>query len=215
MNLDANHGCSSGSTGPAELFYALGRACVECRCEQHFDTLVRTWVRRLLPHGLLAAVIGRIDLEHVEIRTFVGVDYPEAALRKLPMTLNLRERPVVQHWLRTRQPLVLQLPEDAALTSERERQEIETFGLGRLAIHGVVDLAAKTGSYFSFGRVPDHADRRELLATLSMVTPLLHQALMAIHQSRQPLAPSPLAALSPTERELLRWVAAGRSPRVA
>lgn len=195
----------------AERFYALGRACVACSTEEEFEALVRDWVRQVLPHGMLVAVIGRVDLEHLEIRSFVGVDYPEAALKRLPMTLNLRERPVVRHWLQTRQPLVLQLPDDADLMSDRERFEIDTFGLGRLAIHGVVDLTAKTGSYFSFGQVPMCANRQELLATLRLIIPLLHQALMAIHQAQHSHARSPLFTLTPAERELMAWVTAGRT----
>jgi LuxR family transcriptional regulator, quorum-sensing system regulator CviR len=151
------------------------------------------------------------DLEHLEICRFVGVDYPDAALRQLPMIVNLRERPVVQRWVQTREPLVLQLPEDAQLMSERERFEVEAFQLGRLAIHGLVDLVAKTGSYFSFGQVPVDIDKRSLLTALALVAPLLHQALMAVHQKTAQPKPSPLSILSPAERELLQWVAAGRS----
>jgi LuxR family transcriptional regulator, quorum-sensing system regulator CviR len=195
----------------AELFFELAQACADCRTEDQFQRLVRQWVRPLLPHGLLAAVLGRIDLEHLEICRFVGVDYPEEALRQLPLVINLRERPVVQRWVQTREPLVLQLPEDAQLMSERGRFEVEAFQLGRLAIHGLVDLAAKTGSYFSFGQVPVDIDKRALLTTLALVAPLLHQALMAVHQNTVEPKPSPLSILSPAERELLQWVAAGRS----
>lgn len=192
-------------------YYELANACANCATRVEFDTLVRTWVRKILPHGPLAAAIGRIDLDHLKICCFISVDYPEAALAQLPMTFNLRERPVVQRWLQLREPLVLQLPTDSAAMSDRERYEIESFSLGRLAVHGVLDMSAKTGSYFSFGRVPVDLGTDVVCAKLKLVTPPLHQALMNVYLKERATEAAPLASLSPTEFELLRWVAAGRT----
>jgi hypothetical protein len=58
----------------------------------------------------------------------------------------LRRRPLISHWLVRREPLVLDLPEDWSITSPRERSEISKFNLGRIAIHGVVDMSTRTGS---------------------------------------------------------------------
>lgn len=195
----------------ADLFYGLARACAGCASEEQFADLVRTWVRRLLPHGVLIAAIGRIDLEHLEIQHAIGVDCPPDALSQIPRLLNLRDRPVVRHWLRTGEPLCLQLPEDAALTSLRERQEIEHFGLGRLAIHGMVDLKARSGSYFSFGQVDTSLDRSVLLDTLRLIVPSLHQAMLQSCRAENDQRADPLAALTAAERELMQWVAAGRT----
>ena len=190
-------------------FLELAQACSSCTTETEFGEIVRKMVRPLLPHGLLAAVIGRIDFDQLEILSFVGVDYPEKALAQLSMQINLRERPVVKHWLTFRQPLLLDLKDHASMLSERERFEIETFSLGRLAIHGVLDLSAKTGSYFSFGKVTSDFSSSSITKSLRILVPHLHQALMTIYE-RQPTK-SYISLLSPTEQELLQWVAAGRS----
>lgn len=194
----------------AEQFLRFAHECSECDSEAAFCDLILRFVRRFLPHGVLAAVIGRVDLEHVEVLRFVGVDFPAAAQQHVSSALNLDERPVIRRWLQTREPQVIQLPDDAPVTSVRERYEIETFNLGRLAVHGAVDLHARTGSYLSFGRVPTSIPRSHILAVLRMITPPLHQALMSAHFAGR-IESSAYATLTPTERDLLKWVAAGRT----
>lgn len=190
----------------------LARQCAQCHTESDFRLLVTRHVQALLPHGLLAAAIGRVDLQHVEILRFIGVNYPEAARTQLPFVLNLRERPVVARWLQTREPQIIDLPADSNLLSARERWEIETFGLGRLAIHSVVDLQSGAGTYFSFGQVPRGPSAEALRNTLLLLTPHLHQALSRVaFLSSERSSTSGPPTLTAIESEILCWLAAGRS----
>jgi DNA-binding CsgD family transcriptional regulator len=195
----------------ARQFLEIGQACASCASEADFATIVRTLVRPVLPHGLLAAVVGRIDIEHLEMLRFVGVDYPPQAVASMPQALNVRERPVVQSWLANREPLVLSLPRDASLMSHRERTEITAFGLGRLAIHGTVDVNASAGYYLSFGQVDEVVSEAHLKSVLRLIAPPLTQALANLHQKAACDSAPSLKVLSKAERELLAWVAAGRS----
>ena len=195
----------------SELICGLVEACATCASEECFAELIRTWVRPLLPHGVLIAALGRIDLEHLQIQRAITVDCSPDVLPQIRTLINLRDRPVLQRWLRTREPQVLQLPDDEALMSALERKEIQIFGLGRIAIHGVVDLMARSGSYFSFGRVDDSLDREVAMQALRLVVPSLHQALLQTFRAAGASCRDPLAELTPTERELMHWVLAGRS----
>lgn len=124
-----------------------------------------------------------------------------------------RDRPVIVHWLKTVRPLVLRLPDDAHLMSQREIDEIEGYGLGCLGIHGAVDLRAKTGTYLSFsGLRPDIANEQHI-QMLELLAPPLSQALIRVERSESACRPPVEAALSRAERELLEWVAAGRTNR--
>lgn len=211
MRHDNNHPAHGAPEISAQTFLQFARDCADCRTEQEFRNVIVRWVRPMLPHGLLAAVIGRVDLEHLEILRFLGVDYPDPLRQLLPTTLNLKERPVVARWLKTREPQVVRLPDDASLMSVREQSEIKTFRLGRLAIHGVVDLNARTGTYFSFGQVADDIPASVVAATLRLITPSLNQALMTVHQSSRRCPAEGFDDLSPTERDLLHWIVAGRT----
>ena len=194
-----------------ETFAQFAQRCILCRTEAQFAHLVRTSVRALLPHGSLIAVIGQIDLEHVEICRVASIDTPPAHLAQIPLKLNLRERPVVGRWLKDREPVVVQLPRDEAFLSERERFEIETYGLGRLAIHGLLDLHARTGSYFSFAQVDEAPADAWVLDRLRLVVPLLHAALLRLDDLPDPSVTQPATPLSDKEVQLLQWLAAGRS----
>lgn len=138
---------SDASVEEAICFLQFSRACASCSTEHDFQSLVRTFARLLLPHVALLAVVGRVDLQHLEMRAVVAVDHPAEHLATLAPVMATRDRPVVDHWLRHMQPLVLQLPDDAPLMSPREVDEIQTYRLGRLGIHGVIDIEARTGIY--------------------------------------------------------------------
>jgi DNA-binding CsgD family transcriptional regulator len=195
-----------------ETFARFAQQCIQCRSEAEFAALTRSSVRALLPHGSLMAVIGLVDLEHVENCKVVSVDAPTALLAQLPLKLNLRERPVVARWLKDRQPVAVQLPRDAAALSERERFEIETFGLGRLAIHGVLDIHARSGSYFSFAQVAENLADPWLQDRLRLLVPLLHTALVQVADAPVLLpGQDPVVRLSGREVQLLQWLAAGRT----
>jgi DNA-binding CsgD family transcriptional regulator len=192
------------------LFSEFARACSECYEESTFAEIIRTIVRRLLPHSSLVAALGRVDLDHLEILKLIGVDYPVSAIEALRRTSNVRERQALLHWLRSRQPLLLELPQDAKMMSELERGEIERNRLGRIGAHGVLDIFAREGSYFSFAGIPDSILRDESKSKLRLVVPHLHQALLAIYRAECSVLHYGVA-LTAVEQDLLRWIAAGRT----
>lgn len=194
----------------ANALYALAQASMTCSREEDFQALVRGPCRLLFPHRALVAAIGLVDLDHVELKLLLPVDHPPEALASLGAALNLRERSALAHWLHTREPLVLSLSEHPERLSERERDELERFGLGRIAAHGALDVAAQSGSYFSFSNVPGQWAADAVARRLRLVVPLLHEALMNVLRHREDARPV-RSELTGTERELLRWVAAGRT----
>ena len=202
---------SDASPTDAQLLYQLARDCTDCRSQHDFAHIVRSTARALLPHSSLMAVLGRIDLEHMQLVHIESVDYPAAGVLALRRVGNLRDRPALMHWLQSRSPMVLDLGQDAHMMSELERHEVVTLKLGRVAAHGVVDLMARSGSYLSFAGVDESLTRETVERRLSLIVPHLHQALLACHIRQQQHAPAAGGALTSTEHEILRWVSAGRT----
>ncbi len=176
---------TNGTRRTTRLLYELARDCSQCRSREVFGQIARTHARALLPHSSLIAVLGRLDLEHLEIVHMVPIDYPAAGIAELKPLINLRERPALMHWLRSREPLLLDLAEDSQLMSPLERYELEALNLGRVAAHGVIDMAARSGSYFSFAGLAPAADRATVAAILNLVVPHLHQALMSVYAAER------------------------------
>jgi DNA-binding CsgD family transcriptional regulator len=193
------------------LHFQLGEACSACANHDDFARIVRTIARELLPHSSLIATLGRIDLDHVEIVHVAEVDYPEGGIEALRRITNIRERLALMHWLRTREPLVLDLEHDAHMMSELEQHEIRKLELGRVAAHGVLDFSARSGSYLSFAGVEREASRASICDRLRLIVPHLHQAFIRTIQQAQSALPAKRSTLTETECHLLKLVAAGRT----
>jgi DNA-binding CsgD family transcriptional regulator len=188
----------------------LANCSTQCRDEKTFQSFIEQDIKPCLPHRKLVAAVGFIAIEHIHIERLVGVGHTPEALRLFPSQLNLRERPVVMRWLKTRSPCVIELPRDAEHTSAREQQEIEELHLGRLAIHGMLDLHGNTGTYFSFSQLEATLPEQQALRTLTLILPHLHQALLQVHLNA-PLVLADDPTLTPIEIALLRWLEAGRT----
>jgi DNA-binding CsgD family transcriptional regulator len=201
-----------GGASPTDVqcLYQLALECSDCRSQADFTRIVRSSGQALLPHASLIAALGRVDLDHLEIVHIAAVDYPTVGVTSLRRLANLRDRPALKHWIECRSPMVLDIGHDAYMMSELERNEIATLKLGRIAAHGVVDLAARSGSYLSFTGVDEGLPRQHVEQQLRLIVPHLHQALVSCYMCEQ-RAPVAGESLTRTEHEILRWVSAGRT----
>lgn len=198
------------TSAEALLYARFAELAINVVTEADFNDLVINHVTTLLPHGMLLAVLGEFTFEHLTIQHHITCRYPQWAFAQIPTVINIRERPVIARWLKTRQPVIIDIAQDAKFLSERELFEIQAFSLGRLAVHGLPDRTNHMASYFSFALVDPTMDRAVLTLRLSMICPLLHIALSQVFCQAKPVG-APECDLTAIERELLTWLAAGRS----
>jgi DNA-binding CsgD family transcriptional regulator len=170
--------------------------------------LVRKYVAPLLRHRYSIAVLGSFTFDHLIIRHMVGVDYPQAYLRRIPTHTWLGDRPVIGKWLSKREPLVIDPIRDRALLSVFEVQEVDEFGLGRMGVHGLID-ESKNMSYFSFAGMSEMVSDERATFILQSIVPHLHSALRSI--PTMSMADPQVPLLTAQEGELIGWIAAGRS----
>ena len=193
-----------------EAFLDLAVACAKgCTQPERFRDLVRHYVKPLLPHRFSIAILGSLSFDDLSIRHRVGIDYPDAFLAALPVRTKLRESPVIARWLATREPVVVDPARDRYILSPLEIRQTESFGLGRMALHGQIDLSFNMASYFSFGRLPDTVTDDYAKFILRLIAPHLHAAFTSLPMMS--MADPAIRRLTPLERELLIWLAAGRS----
>ena len=198
----------SDSEGDACL--RLAAACSRhCASAEAFQRLVRRFVNPLLPHRSLVAVLGSLSFEHLSIHQMIGVDCPEPFLKAIPRYSKLADRPVVARWLATREPVLVDPVRDRGLLSALELREIETFGLGRIAVHGQIDVTSRMASYFSFTGMHALVNDQRAKFVLQLITPHLNAALVAI--PAMSMSNPMLAKLTRLEHELLVLLTTGRS----
>ncbi len=176
------------------------------------DVLGESWrciaqphLAALIPFRSMLGVYGRRSFDQVEMISLVAIDHPIEHTSVLARTFNLRDRPIVAEWMVKQAPLLVDLAQ-AKAASELEASEANRYGLGRVAIHGHLDAFGNVGTYFSFAGVSAALSRERACGLLALIVPHLHLALC--RRVRSDLSRE--AALTDHERELWRWLAAGR-----
>lgn len=191
-------------------FGAFAQAAVLVKDETDFRVLVAEHVQPLLPHDIMIGIVGQLNFDHLIVHRHIAINYPDIAKDHVTQPVNIRERPLLQRWLHTRAPVIACPLKDRSMMSDREIFEAEVFQLGQLAIHGLPDLTNRMGSYLSFARVPADKAKAELETLLSIMTPLLHVALVRATQANGQWR-GKTRDLTAIEQDLLMWLAAGRS----
>jgi DNA-binding CsgD family transcriptional regulator len=198
------------SPAQRELMFDLMAACsTGCATEDDFRCLVRTVVQPLIPHRSAIAVLGSLSFEHLSLRHIVGIDCSPGLLAAIPRDGRLAERQAIREWMQHRRPFVIDLSRGDDGLSRREIDEIETFQLGRIAAHGQIDLSAQMATYFSFTGLDPGVSDAQAHSVLGLIAPHLHSAFIGLPSVR--LLDESVEPLTVAERDVLRWMAAGRS----
>lgn len=174
-----------------------------------FRKFIRKFIKPLIPHGMMIAVIGRVTFDMLRMEHVIGVDYPQEFIDQLKRETSLSEHRAVLHWLKTRKPLLIDSVVAERMLTEKAKREIEHFKLGNLAIHGHLDITGRMASYYSFAQVPPPLTERHTLM-LEVLVPHIHFALMKVIPAASGVA---ALGLSKKEMEILRWVVSGKTNR--
>ena len=172
-----------------------------------YKRFCETELRDLIGHEALLAIIGKVANNNVSILASINCGFPAALLHDAARGSHLASRPLLHLWLRRHEPLFVDDVTMQKHASAFERDEIERYGLGCLAIHGMVDISGAMGSYFSFSGVPP-SSADEVLRRVALVVPHLHTALLGIWRSERVAWAD---QITPKETDLLQYVAAGLS----
>lgn len=175
---------------------------VEC-----FERFVRDYVRPIIPHRSFFAGLGLITVDELSIELMVPVDYPDGFVDQVSTNIELSQRRVILEWLKLRRPLLLDIELHGSLMSELEKHEIQKFGLGRLGVHGQIDVSGRMASYFSFSQIPTLDD--SFASLIEIVSPHLHTALMRTAQVMRAVKKKVL--LSEAELRVLKCIVLGMS----
>lgn len=185
--------------------------------EEDFAFWCRNDLRPFLPFGIMLCAVGRLFGDMIVVDELQGVDYPASFVSQLTRQMALSERWVIQRWLRTREPQLIDHDIAASALSALEQDEFSTFGLEQIAAHGLITPDGLHASYFSFSRIKEGLTDTTALK-LRMVVPHLHQVRTQIvwNNLRQTGGIHRASQLTPKELEVLRWVLQGKTnPQIA
>jgi transcriptional regulator EpsA len=177
-----------------------------------FETWLRTRVRTFFPYGIMVAVLGSILDGIIFVERAISVDFPESFVPHCPERTRLADRPLVAQWYREREPQIINEEEASQLLSPFELQQLHLFDKKNVAAHGMIDIRGRSGSYFSFSRIPGpltDQHRRKL----KLMVPQLHQVICKLQEPASPHYTQANGRLSPRQSEILQLISQGKTNR--
>ena len=203
-------------TAPEQkAFLKLCQTAQAVHSAEQFQDWVGTHVRAFFPFGMMVAVLGSIHDRTIFIERAISIGYPGEFLPDLPAETRLADRPMVARWFAQREPQIINEEETGKILSPFELEKLKLYGKRNLAVHGLIDLQGRNGSYFSFSRIPGHLTDWHV-QRLKLMVPQLHQALCKLQQrpgNADPDPSQPIRVLSERQREVLSLVAQGKTNR--
>ena len=157
----------------------------------------------VLGHGELVA--GQLVVTHM-----LATGHDEAYLRQIATTFELAQRGSLAWWFSSRQPFHIDPKNPPAHASTFELDEIERFGLGNVAGHGVLNAKANAGTYFGFAGVREPLGDWHLEA-LRLMAPVLNDLMLSHIALAQHPAAGRLDGLTPRQKEIVRQLSVGKS----
>lgn len=199
-------------TGDSLAYMRMVANAHRIESEEAFADWCRNDLRAFIPFEILLCGAGRLLGSTIVVDELQGVDEPPGFIAQLSDRLALGDRWVIQRWLKTREPQLINQGDALHALSPLEYRELADFGLENIAAHGLIAPDGLQASYFGFSRI--RGELNEDVATkLRMVVPHLHQvrtqiAWRHLHSTE---GTHPSSRLTPRELEVLRWVLRGKT----
>src|SRR4051812_46738628 len=180
----------------------------------------RVWLegplRRFFPFRQFFGAYGRLSGNRVQVHALITSGHWPAFVASRKTSFDLKLHGCFAWFVSTRRAVLL---DDAGATdaagmrvlpTERERDDLERFSLGALALHGVIDPFAKTGTYLGFSGVPT-AQPARLLASLELISPVVHT--LYLRTKAFPISAAEVTSLTDRQRDLADLAALGLSDK--
>lgn len=154
-------------------YYSFIRGCSRVRIADDLNFLIRTNLRRIMPHEM--AAYGIVKLSHPSQTDFINVDFPEDYFRLIHDTGVLSN--VIRAWLERCEPNFCTMDEEGKPCGTSEWASVAYgSGIHNMAWHGVLDLASPFATFFAFAQLR-YDSVVDIRHCLHMVVPHLHAAI--------------------------------------
>jgi len=173
---------------------------------------VRTKVRSVFPHGMLASGYGHLHAGGVSLDCVVTLDFPLDYLDKLRNRAGGIDTPILRRWLATHEPQLFEIDRPWPDVPAAWLEAFRGSGLLNIASHGTYDEERCVASYVSFHRIPGRLDERHAEA-LRRLAPVMHKVLgrvLGLLNIENRFATG-FAGLSEREKEIAQWAGLGKT----
>lgn len=196
---------------PAAFLRLVGKTHL-IQTEESFANWCRQELRAFIPFDIMLCASGRLFGDMIVVDELVGVDFPSEFIAQFPDRFALSDRWIIQRWLASREPQLIEQRNASNDCSPLEYREFTDLALRNLAAHGLIAPDGLQASYFVFCGLQGGLDEK-LDARLRMVVPHLHQARTQVAWRQLEAAAIQPASrpLTPRESEVLQWIVRGKT----
>jgi DNA-binding CsgD family transcriptional regulator len=196
------------------LFDNLIRVAASVRTIDDFKQWTREAIRPIFPHETLGCGYGRIHAGGVGTDGIIAVDYPIEHLKDICNKAGGLDTPILRRWLMTREPQLFDGDVPWPDIPQHWFEQFRRHGMKNVAAHAVYDTERCIGTYHSFHRIPGGLGETHI-ALLKQLAPIMHEVLCCVIENLNNVNSfeTLLSSLSAREREVLRWVAQGKTNR--
>jgi DNA-binding CsgD family transcriptional regulator len=189
---------------------SVARVAEEIGTIEEYKIWVRTEVRRIFPHEMLASGLGHINAGGIGLDYVVTVDFPMRHIEQLRNKAGAIDSPALRRWITTRDPVLFEAEHPWPDAPPQWVEIVRSNGLVNIASHGVYDEETCLASYNSFHRVPGRLCERHA-EVLRQLAPLMHRVAWRVVERTRDADCARLASLSEREAEIAQWVRLGKS----
>lgn len=165
-------------------------------------------LRQFFPYQRLFMAYGELIADQIKTTHWLATGYEDQYLEAVARTLEINTRGSLRWWFANRQPFFIDPEHPPAFATPYEVEEIKTQGLQNIAAHGVLNIRAIAGTYFSFAGVPAPLSDWHLDA-LRILTPVLNDLYLAYLAEVAGNVPISFASLSDRQKDIVRQLATG------
>lgn len=185
--------------------------------EVYTETEFLHWAQQrlpdLIPHEMMWCAIGTRNQTGLIASKIIKNRFPDACLAGFIKNGCEIETPVMRQSCLTGLPQIF-TPGSDNFIEDDELENFFRYGLDNIAGVAYAERTRKLMSYFSVSRVPVPMNSVLLKRQMKMLAPSIHSALVRIWEHAEHMLPHSgdgLAALTPRERQVLEWVAKGKT----
>ncbi|SDY89646.1 transcriptional regulator EpsA [Collimonas sp. OK242] len=196
------------------LFDHLIRDAASVQTIDDFKQWTREAIRPIFPHETLGCGYGRIHAGGVGTDGIIAVDYPIEHLKDICNKAGGLDTPILRRWLLTREPQLFDGDVPWPDIPQHWFEQFQRHGMKNVAAHAVYDTERCIGTYHSFHRIPGVLGETHI-AMLRQLAPIMHEVLCRVIENLNNVNAfeALLSSLTVREREILRWVAQGKTNR--
>lgn len=178
------------------------------RNPQELMPWVETELRRFFPYQRLFMAYGELIAGQLKTKHWLATGYEDHYLEAVARTLEIETRGSLKWWFANRQPFFIDPERPPPFATAYEIEEIKTQGLQNIAAHGVLNIRAIAGTYFSFAGVPAPLSNWHLDA-LRILAPVLNDLYLAYLAQTASNIPLSFTNLSDRQKDIVRQLATG------